>query len=222
MTSRSPTTTHGGHVGGSPRTLERLNDSDIERVLEVVGARYIPPDLNRKQLVYDVNSAWNFYRNYRKETSKGRRTALLKYTKQVIAAANVLSELLDQPHEVADDFRKFVSQATFPLSDLQTRLQHLPRLARRLHDSYDVQMPIQPAYGLTATDFFLARDLARIFKKHFKREPGRSRSPTGGSPHGPFIRFAEAVGGALGQSATAETISKALTMSSLRSLRRRR
>ncbi len=222
MTSPSPTTTRGGDVAASPRTLERLNDSDVERVLESVGAKYVPPDLNRKQLAYDINRAWNFYHNYRKETSKGHRTALLKYTKQVIGAANALSELLDQSHEEADDYRKFVSHAAFPLSEFRTRLQRLPRLARSLQNAYDVPMPSRPAFGLAPTEFFLGYDLPRIFKKHFKREAGRSRQHTGGMPYGPFIRFAEAVSGALGQNATAESISTAITKASQRGLRRPR
>ncbi len=221
MTSRNPTTTPGGDVGASPRSLERLNDLDIERILEDVGARYVPQNINRKQLVYDISRAWNFYHNYRKETSKGRRTALLKYTKQVMGAANALSELLGQSHEEADDFRKFVSHAAFPLSEFRTRLQRLPGLARSLHNSYDVQMPIRPAYGLTPTEFFLGYDLAHIFEKHFKRKSARSRSYMGGTPYGPFISFAGAVCGALGLSVTAETTSKAITEASKRGLRRR-
>ncbi len=222
MTSRSPTTTRGGDVRASPRTLAKLNDLDIERVLEGVGARYVPQNLNRKQLVYDINRAWSFYHDYRKETSKGHRTALLKYTKRVIGAANALSDLLDQPHEDADDFRKFVSHAAFPLSEFRTRLQRLPGLAESLQNAYKVQMPSRTAYGLAPTEFFLGYDLPRIFKKHFKREGGRSRQHTGGTPYGPFIRFAEAVSGALGQNATAESISTAITKASQRGLRRPR
>jgi hypothetical protein len=194
-----------------------LNDADIEDILSDVGT--FPVALDRKQLLHDLNGAWNFYKYHKKETSKGHRTALLKHTNRVINAASELSKILDRSNEAADDLGKFAAQALLPLDDLQIRLGRLTSLAGALHRAYSSSVP-PTAFGLTPSDFFLGYDLPRIFMKHFKRKAGESRASDGkGPPTGPFIRFAVGVSTALERPYSAETIADALTnkKSSLRS-----
>jgi hypothetical protein len=162
-------------------------------------------------LLRDLDGAWNFYKNHKKETSKGHHTALLKHASRVINAASELSKILDQSNGAADDLRKFAAQALLSLDDLQIRLRHLTSLAGALHHAYSSSVS-PTAFGLTPTEFFLGYDLPRIFMKHFKRKAGESRASDGkGPPTGPFIRFAVGVSTALGRPYSAETIADALT-----------
>jgi hypothetical protein len=45
-------------------------------ILDTVGVQYVLADLNRRSLAHDITGAWNFYRNYQAEASKGWRTAI--------------------------------------------------------------------------------------------------------------------------------------------------
>lgn len=204
---QGPTKSSGDDASQRPKWL---NDADIEGILSDVGTDFVPLALDRKQLLHDLKGAWNFYKNHKKETSKGHRTALLKHTSRVINAASELSKILDQSNGAADDLRKFTAQALLSLDDLKIRLRRLTSLARALRRSYSSVPPT--AFGLTPSEFFLGYDLPRIFLKHFKRKAGESRASDGkGPPTGPFIRFAAGVSTALGRPYSAETIADALT-----------
>jgi hypothetical protein len=108
-----------------------------------------------------------------------------------------LSKILHQQSEPADYCRSL-----FPVSELQICLEHLRRSAVA-----SCLFPKLPS----PNEFFFGFQLPLVFEKHFKRKAGLSRPWEGQGPiTGPFIRFAQAVGRALGEEVAAETVAKAM------------
>jgi len=91
-----------------------ISDAAIEEILNNVGADYVPRDLDRQQLREDINLAWRFYRDYRRQGSKGQRTKLRKYATEVHNALNALSDILNEESYEADIFRYGWISREFP------------------------------------------------------------------------------------------------------------
>jgi hypothetical protein len=186
-----------------------LSDSDIDGILDSVGREFVPEGLDRGELKQDIEAAWDFYQGYSRESSKSRRTALRRYAEKIVKAANTLTDILQDTEPVSESLRKSISRDV-PLHDFLIQLRRLSHRAGLLVMRHSGWSSIRQTIEITPMEYFLGHDLPTIYEKHFKNPANRSRTVLG-ELEGPFMRFAMAISTTLGQSAAAETVSRAMT-----------
>jgi hypothetical protein len=189
--------------------VAELDDGAVTEILKSVGQNDTPGNLDREQLKNDINAAWDFYRGYGAESSKGRRTQLRNYAGKLRKAGQNLSDLLDQSDPAAISLRKRILHR-IPLNEFRERLYGLVQLSQVLSSAYSGPSSMSRVVHLSPLYLFLGDSLTGIFERHFKQSAKRSRSAQH-QLEGPFIRFATAVAARLGNPVTGETISDAMT-----------
>lgn len=165
--------------------IERaLADGAVDRILEAVGAQYIPDKLAREELCGDIESAASVY-----HTGEVLR---IKPANRELEARRVWA-VLQKGEDMAFEYI-----ARHEALHLQ---RHIPSLKNMIHAfktdnerrpvlnkvvSFKQQIPVSPFENLIG-------NLMWIFETHFARDAGYSKDPHTGAVGGPFIRFAGAV-----------------------------
>lgn len=117
---------------------------------------------------------------------------------------------------VADPLRQH-DESSFP--GLKAGLVNLSDVAARVARSQTGQSSMREVLQITPLMWLVGHDLAAIYEAHFLRKAGRGRSPKGGEPGGPFVRFTIAVVREFGETISSDAVEAALK--EVRSLRRR-
>jgi hypothetical protein len=202
-----------------------LDDGSIDRILNHVGEKFFPKKLKRRELLTKLRGAVDFYRGYDNESRKGVRTERRKLAKEIAKSAGGLSTLLEDPKH-ADWVSRRLGTAFLcppPGGKLGSDIEELPSLRtliagiRELESVADRASRAQTGKSssrelleVSPLMHLLGCDLARIYKTHFHRKAGRSRSPDGGKPGGPYVRFARAVMQEIGEPTSVHTVEEAI------------
>lgn len=169
----------------------------LERILDALGKRFIPADLDRTGLANDLECAAIEYRlgkRWRKRPAdlqkKLERTA--RYAQKVIdelkddTAARIALEALPE------DVRGALLASGFDLSDLLGSLVLAPALHEHELDKISALKQLVDVGNSSAVQWLAGVTLPEIYQRHFRRKGKRSRD-NGGPASGPYIRFVSAV-----------------------------
>jgi hypothetical protein len=183
-----------------------LTKRDIEKILTHVGDRRVPETLIKSELLRDIQAAWDFYQNFKRDDAKGDNTKRSLYAKKIVKVASDLFFLLNDPGPEAQQVRSFMGKRLSNTALLQTILK-LERTASRASRKFGEGSSLRATLAITPTFWFLGHSLVRVYENHFLTKATRTRLE--GQPSGPFIRFATGVTAALGEPFVDETVTKA-------------
>lgn len=102
---------------------------------------------------------------------------------------------------------------------LKAGLFNLRDVAARVARSQEGKSSMRQVLEMTPLMWLAGHDLATVYRTHIRRMPGRARSPYGGKPGGPYVRFAIAVIKEFGKTISNDAVEAALKK--VGSLRRR-
>jgi hypothetical protein len=85
-----------------------LDDVGIDRILNYVGD--VPGTLDKSELRKDILAAWDFYRGYKRENSKGARTERREHATKIAHKTNELIRLLNDPDPAGDWVRSRIGR----------------------------------------------------------------------------------------------------------------
>jgi hypothetical protein len=196
-----------------------LDDVGIDRILNYVGD--VPGTLDKSELRKDILAAWDFYRGYKRENSKGARTERREHATKIAHKTNELIRLLNDPDPAGDWVRSRIGR----LLSLRERYEDekivsLASLTRSLGELLSVVGVIERQCTGTASfrevlnvrpSFWLIGDFVDVFEKHFAKPAVRTRN-SDGQPDSPFVRFVTVVTAELGEPVVDETVSKAMSV----------
>jgi hypothetical protein len=185
-----------------------LNESDIDKIIADVGNEHVPLTLVKSELVRDINDAWNFYENFKRDNAKGANTKRSEYAKSVACKAHELFDLLNSSDPNEEYARIFIGK-WISLDALTQTILKLERTAGKAQRKFGEGSSLRAVLGLTPSFWFLGHSLVGVFEKHFRIKATRTRLD--GQPSGPYIRFATAVTATFGEPFVDETITKAIS-----------
>jgi hypothetical protein len=185
------------------RAPPSLNAQSIDRIIAAVGLE--PDDLNRDELLFEIDLVADFYRAHISLHSKeGQRLR----QRSAAAIARHAGELLRHLDAADDELRARIRD---PLRR-GLAAQGFNQVIAGLHDlkaiaEYEADPPSPPdQIDATPLKYLITITLADVYEQHFRKRPGRSRSRDGSTIYGPYVRFVRAVLAEIGESASPETI----------------
>ena len=184
-----------------------MDDEALTRILDAVGSKFIPANLDRDELRADVQlAAWWWMQI----TGQKNQPARLRPLQDICRGAEDLKRLLEE------DAQSGLALSTYPFtgSDPLTVLNQLTNYVNRLLEPLD-EMRTQPVPLKGSAFDWAVSSLMDTYTKYFRRKAAFSR--TGGEVAGPFIRFADAALRELkifndGKPYSRETIARAVTV----------
>jgi hypothetical protein len=208
-------------LSSTPKALRRdkpvppINDQVLNRILDAVGERFIPPNLNRTRLWTALVEGVETKEKIDCFRPGSRKRAMIKSIKNIRKAANSLAAALNDN----DDANKlFVSLMPSSLEDIK-RLCVVAENFERTWSASDKATREQYKRIPSANDWLAGVELPLIFEECFGRKPRRAR--TNGKPSGPTVRFVAAALSEMDSPLADETIVRAMTrFSELRERRR--
>jgi hypothetical protein len=195
-----------------------VTDPEIERILQALGAKFVPADLDRNQLAADLSRAAlgygvrKLFQDPPSEEAVQERLSRLERQidalyKELPTSGNRLDwELLNILDNTEGAFHGSVSRFCAHLRWLKTLVERA-----RERDSIVITPFTKEPFG--AEYWLFGQELATTFARHFQREAGYSRVQRAS---GPYVRFACAVAVLLGVRKSTgepygpETIAKAI------------
>src|SRR5262245_34573019 len=183
-----------------------MNDEALTRILDAVGSKFIPADLDRDGLRAEMQMAAWWWMQISGEKKQPARLDRLRDIRQVAAD---LKRLLEE------DAQSGLGLSRYPFtgSDPLTVLIQLTNYVNRVLEPFDGMQTRPEPLGGSAFEWAML-SLTESYSKYFRRKAGISR--LGGKVDGPFIRFAEAALRELkifndGKPYSRETIARAVT-----------
>ena len=182
-----------------------MDEEALTRILDAVGSKFIPANLDRNGLRADIQlAAWWWMQI----TGEKIRPARLRRLQDIRRAAEDLKRLLEE------DVQSGLALSKYPFtgSDPLTILNQLTNYVNRVKPLDGTRTRLVPLKG-SAFDWAV-QSLMETYSRYFQRKAGISR--LGGKVDGPFIRFAEAALRELkifndGKPYSRETIARAVT-----------
>jgi hypothetical protein len=183
-----------------------MDDDALTRILDAVGSKFIPANLDLDGLRADMQlAAWWWMQI----TGEKKQPARLHRLQDIRRAAEDLKRLLEEDAQSGLALSKY----PFTGSDPLTVLNQLTNYVNRVLEPPDgVRTRPVPLKGSALHWAILS--LMEPYSKYFRRKAGISR--LGGKVYGPFIRFADAALRELkifndGKPYSRETIARAVT-----------
>lgn len=180
-----------------------VTSRQLQRILDAVGARFIPADLDRERLAADLSRGVFGYEVRRLFHKPPTEQAVQGRLERLSKAADWLeNELPTHRNRLDWEVLNILDNEEGAFHGSVTRFcAHLRWLksvvARaRNRDRAVITPSIKQPWG--AEYWFFGEELPAVFERHFGRKAGRSRPPSGGLASGPYIRFALAVAVLLG------------------------
>jgi hypothetical protein len=200
---------------------QRMDDEALTRIIESVGRRYIPDELNREKLDNqitwlanrerlrnDLEQVANWYNtSYTLRQSEGKkRQTLLKILKKASDLHKLLSA--DDAQMLILNLRSvdYPDDPRISLEWLIEKISHV--LKERAETSIEVGTILKSERSLK---HIAGERLPSIFEIHFKRKRGASRTKDTGRPGGPCVRFVERAMIEMGMPYQTESIASAMT-----------
>jgi hypothetical protein len=186
-----------------------MDDEALTRILDVVGSRFIPANLDRDGLRVDIQLAAMWWMQI---TGEKKQPARLRRLQDIRRAAEDLNRLLEEDAQSGLALSKY----PFTGSDPLTMLNQLTNYVNRVLEPPEPPdgMPTRPVPLKGSAFDWAMLSLMELYSKYFRRKAGISRS--GGKIDGPFIRFVDAALRELkifndGKPYSRETIARAVT-----------
>jgi hypothetical protein len=186
-----------------------MDDEALTRILDVVGSRFIPANLDRDGLRVDIQLAAMWWMQI---TGEKKQPARLRRLQDIRRAAEDLKRLLEEDAQSGLALSKY----PFTGSDPLTMLNQLTNYVNRVLEPPEPPdgMPTRPVPLKGSAFDWAMLSLMELYSKYFRRKAGISRS--GGKIDGPFIRFIDAALRELkifndGKPYSRETIARAVT-----------
>src|SRR5262249_52101084 len=157
--------------------IERaLTDGAVNRILEAVGAQYIPDKLDREALRGDIESAASVY-----HTGEGLRIKPADRDSEARRVCAILQRAEDAAfayiaHHEALHLQRYIPSLKNMIHAFKTDNEQRPHLHKVV--SFKQQISVSPFENLI-------RNLMWIFKTHFERDARYSAPPGAGQPGGP-------------------------------------
>ena len=186
-----------------------MDDEALTRILDAVGSKFIPANLDRDELRADVQlAAWWWMQI----TGQKSQPASLRRLQDIRRAAEDLKRLLEEDAQSGLALSKY----PFTGSDPLTMLNQLTNYVNRVLEPPEPPdgMPTRPVPLKGSAFDWAMLSLMELYSKYFRRKAGISRF--GGKIDGPFIRFVDAALRELkifndGKPYSRETIARAVT-----------
>jgi hypothetical protein len=186
-----------------------MDDEALTRILDVVGSRFIPANLDRDGLRVDIQLAAMWWMQI---TGEKKQPARLRRLQDIRRAAEDLNRLLEEDAQSGLALSKY----PFTGSDPLTMLNQLTNYVNRVLEPPEPPdgMPTRPVPLKGSAFDWAMLSLMELYSKYFRRKAGISRF--GGKIDGPFIRFVDAALRELkifndGKPYSRETIARAVT-----------
>ena len=165
--------------------IERaLADGAVDRILEAVGAQYIPDKLSREALHGDIESTLS--KHHTGQVLRIKPAEREEEARRIQDALAHVEELL---------WRYIAKYEALHLQPNIPRLRNMIEAVGKENEPRPVLNKVLGIRQQTSVSSVenLISDLMCIFKIHFERDAGYSKDPHTGAVGGPFVRFAEAV-----------------------------
>jgi hypothetical protein len=197
-----------------------LDDAGIDRILNYVGD--VPGTLDKSELRKDILAAWDFYRGYKRENSKGARTERREHATKIAHKTNELIRLLNDP---AGDWvrsrigrllslrerERYEDEKIVSLASLTRSLGELLSIVGVIERQCTGTASFREVLNVRPSFWLIGKDFVDVFEKHFAKPAVRTRN-SDEQPDSPFVRFVTAVTAELGEPVVAETVSKAMSV----------
>ena len=186
-----------------------MDDEALTRILDAVGSKFIPANLDLDGLRADIQLAALWWMQI---TGEKNQPARLRRLQDIRRAAEDLKRLLEEDAQSGLALSKYPFTGSDPLTMLNQLTNYVNRVLEPPEPPDGMQTRPVPLKG-SAFDWAML-SLMELYSKYFRRKAGISR--LGGKIDGPFIRFADAALRELkifndGKPYSRETIARAVT-----------
>jgi hypothetical protein len=183
-----------------------MDDEALTRILDAVGRKFIPANLDLDGLRADIQLAAMWWMQI---TGQKNQPARLRRLQDIRRAVEDLKRLLEEDAQSGLALSKYPFTGSDPLAVLNQLTNYVNRVLEPLDVTPTRPVPLKGS----AFDWAML-SLMESYSKYFRRKAGISR--LGGKVDGPFIRFADAALRELkifndGKSYSRETIARAVT-----------
>jgi hypothetical protein len=159
-----------------------MDDEALTRILDAVGSKFIPANLDRDELRADIQLAALWWMQI---TGQKNQPARLHWLQDIRRTAEDLKRLLEEDAQSGLALSKYPFTGSDPLTVLNQLTNYVNRVLEPLDGMQTRPVPLKGS----AFDWAVS-SLMDTYTKHFRRKAAFSR--TGGKVAGPFIRFADA------------------------------
>jgi hypothetical protein len=180
------------------------DEAAVARMLDATGRQFVPKDFSSNALRADLNRFREEIIDKQIDTA-GYRKGHKEAAAEVGELARALGALVKSSGNGLFDRQLWFA---FGPGEYDLTLALLSKIESKAKIIADDGIPVLETGG-GAKDY-LARRLWPIFQAHFGRDTRRSRSPGGGEPYGPFVRFVQAVGSEINMEISPWTIEAAV------------
>jgi hypothetical protein len=183
-----------------------MDEEALTRILDAVGSKFIPANLDRDGLRADIQlAAWWWMQI----TGEKIRPARLRRLQDIRRAAGDLKRLLEEDAQNGLALSKYPFTGSDPLTILNQLTNYVNRVLEPLDGMRTRPVPLKGS-----AFHWVMLSLMETYSKYFQRKAGISRLD--GKVYGPFIRFADAALRELkifndGEPYSRETIARAVT-----------
>ena len=186
-----------------------MEDEALTRILDAVGSKFIPANLDLDGLRAEIQlAAWWWMQI----TGEKKQPARLRRLQELRRTAEDLKRLLEEDAQSGLALSKYPFTGSDPLTILNQLTNYVNRVLEPPEPPDGMQTRPVPLKG-SAFDWAMLA-MMKAYSKYFRRKAGISR--LGGKIDGPFIRFADAALRELkifndGKPYSRETIARAVT-----------
>ena len=186
-----------------------MDDEALTRILDAVGSKFIPANLDLDGLRTEIQlAAWWWMQI----TGEKKQPARLRRLQELRRTAEDLKRLLEEDAQSGLALSKYPFTGSDPLTILNQLTNYVNRVLEPPEPPDGMQTRPVPLKG-SAFDWAMLA-MMEAYSKYFRRKAGISR--LGGKIDGPFIRFADAALRELkifndGKPYSRETIARAVT-----------
>ena len=195
-----------------------VDDRALDQILDAVGKKFIPVNLNRKVLWTAIVKAVETKEAIDRFRPGARKRAMTKSVKRIRKAAKSLRAPIKENDDVDQLFASLLPSALEDIERLIVVTERAEQTWNKPNEAICAQYDRIPSAG----EWLAGVELPLIFEKCFSRSKpaGRSRNKNG-DPSGPTVRFITAVMSEMDSPLKGETIVRAMTrFSELRKRRR--
>src|SRR5262245_15796197 len=183
-----------------------MDDEALIRILDAVGSKFIPADLDRDGLRAEIQLVALWWMQITGEKKQPARLHRLRDIRQV---AEDLKRLLEEDAQSGLGLSRYPFTGSDPLTFLNQLTNYVNRVLEPFDETRSRRVPLKGS----AFDWAML-SLMESYCRYFRRKAGISR--LGGKVDGPFIRFADAALRELkisndGKPYSRETIARAVT-----------
>jgi hypothetical protein len=164
-----------------------IDDLAIDRILEAVGQKFVPADLDRPAMRDAIEKAWAMQGKIDKNRPGPRARTCSKQLAGIYEAADALLALLTTDNDATEWVTKIVPEAASNVRRLGVVVDSIKRTLDDSENDTTANYRRVP----TGTEWLAGVELPCIYEEYFERDAAVSRNA--GRPNGPCVRFLKAI-----------------------------